>query len=164
MNNLAKQYEYLEKLVEQVRDIDTDELSDEVDNESSTKVIEEQKIFFWVRLYLSEEDPNINIGDDVNIEWSHSGEKLKTKFAAYGKEGVNKDQGDEMTNYNPEDDKRILCLMIDTKMVNFNDDIPFIRTLFKTGYHYEYQLVKRNELTFTNERNGMVLDYFDCDF
>jgi hypothetical protein len=164
MNNLAKQYEYLEKLVEQVKDIDTDELSDEVDNESSTKVIEEQKIFFWVRLYLSEEDPNINIGDDVNIEWSHSGEKLKTKFAAYGKEGVNKDQGDEMTNYNPEDDKRILCLMIDTKMVNFNDDIPFIRTLFKTGYHYEYQLVKRNELTFTNERNGMVLDYFDCDF
>ena len=135
-----------------------------MDNESSTKVIEEQKIFFWVRLYLSEEDPNINIGDDVNIEWSHSGEKLKTKFAAYGKEGVNKDQGDEMTNYNPEDDKRILCLMIDTKMVNFNDDIPFIRTLFKTGYHYEYQLVKRNELTFTNERNGMVLDYFDCDF
>jgi len=164
MSNLAKQYEYLEKLVEQVKDMDTKELSDEVDNESSTKIIEEQKIFFWVRLYLNEEDPNVKVGDDITIEWSHSGEKLKTKFAAYGKEGVNKDQGDEVTNYNPEDDKRILCLMIDTKMVNFNDDIPFIRTLFKTGYHYEYQLVKRNDLTFTNDRSGVVLDYFDCDF
>ena len=164
MSNLAKQYEYLEKLVEQVKDMDTDELSDEVDNESSTKVIEEQKIFFWIRLYLSEEDPNVKVGDDITIEWVHTGEKLKTKFAAYGKEGVNKDQGDEMTNYNPEDDKRILCLMIDTKMINFNDDLPFIRTLFKTGYHYEYQLVKRNDLTFTNYRSGIMLDYFDCDF
>jgi hypothetical protein len=164
MSNLAKQYEYLEKLVEQVKDMDTDELSDEVDNESSTKVIEEQKIFFWIRLYLSEEDPNVKVGDDITIEWVHTGEKLKTKFAAYGKEGVNKDQGDEMTNYNPEDDKRILCLMIDTKMINFNDDLPFIRTLFKTGYHYEYQLVKRNDLTFTNDRSGIMLDYFDCDF
>ena len=164
MSNLAKQYEYLEKLVEQVKDMDTDELSDEVDNESSTKVIEEQKIFFWIRLYLSEEDPNVKVGDDITIEWVHTGEKLKTKFAAYGKEGVNKDQGDEMTNYNPEDDKRILCLMIDTKMIKFNDDLPFIRTLFKTGYHYEYQLVKRNDLTFTNDRSGIMLDYFDCDF
>jgi len=164
MSNLAKQYEYLEKLVEQVKDIDVEKLSDEVDNTSSTKIIEEQKIFFWIRLYLSEEDPNVQIGDDITIEWIHSGEKLKTKFITYGKEGVNKDQGDEMVNFNPEDDKRILCLMIDTKMVNFNDDIPFIRTLFKTGYHYEYQLVKRNDLTFTNERNNMLLDYFDCDF
>jgi len=164
MSNLAKQYEYLEKLVEQVKDIDVEQLSDEVDNTSSTKIIEEQKIFFWIRLYLSEEDPNVQIGDDITIEWIHSGEKLKTKFIAYGKEGVNKDQGDEMVNFNPEDDKRILCLMIDTKMVNFNDDIPFIRTLFKTGYHYEYQLVKRNDLTFTNDRTNMVLDYFDCDF
>lgn len=164
MNNLAKQYDYLERLVEQVKDIDIDKLSDDVDQESTSKVIEEQKIYFWIRLYLNEEDPNVNIGDDITIKWTNSGEELKTKFIAYGKVGQNKDQGDEVANYNPEDDKRILCLMIDTKMVNFNEDIPFIRTLFKTGYHYEYQLVKRSELLFINDGNGMVLDYFDCDF
>jgi hypothetical protein len=54
--------------------------------------------------------------------------------------------------------------MIDEKMVNNNDDIPFIRTLFKTGNHYEYQLMKRDELLFINDRNGIFLDYFDCDF
>lgn len=164
MSNLAKQYDYLERLVEQVKDIDIDKLSDDVDQESSTKIVEEQKIYFWIRLYLNEEDPNVVVGDDISIKWTNSGEELKTKFIAYGKVGQNKDQGDEMTNYNPEDDKRILCLMINTKMVNFNDEIPFIRTLFKTGYHYEYQLVKRNELLFVNDRNGMILDYFDCDF
>jgi hypothetical protein len=69
-----------------------------------------------------------------------------------------------MTNYNPEDDKKCLCLMIDSKMVNFNNDIPFIRTLFKTGYHYEYQLVKREDLQFIIDKNSVILDYFECDF
>ncbi len=163
MSNLSK-IGYLEKLVEQVKGIDTEKLSNKVDSKSSTRIIEEQKVYFWIRLYLSEEDPNIKVGDDVNIQWTQSGEELKTKFAAYGKKGLDKDHNDEMTNYNPEDDKRVLCLMIDTKMVNNNNDIPFIRTLFKTGHHYEYQLVRRNELIFINDRNGVVLDYYDCDF
>jgi hypothetical protein len=51
-----------------------------------------------------------------------------------------------------------------SEMVNFNNDIPFIRTLFKTGYHYEYQLVKREDLQFIIDKNGMILDYFECDF
>jgi hypothetical protein len=89
---------------------------------------------------------------------------LLTKFAAWGKKGLERDHQDEVINYNPEDDKKILCLMIDTKMVNFNDEIPFIRTLFKTGNHYEYQLVKRTELLFVNNRNDIILDYFDVDF
>jgi hypothetical protein len=54
--------------------------------------------------------------------------------------------------------------MIDEKMVNFNDNIPFIRTLFKTGRHYDYQLVRRDELIFVNKKNGHILDYYDCDF
>ena len=38
---------------------------------------------------------------------------------------------------NTEDDKKVLCLMIDEKTVNFSEEIPFIRTLFKTGRHFE---------------------------
>lgn len=162
MDKLSK-YGYLERLVEQVKEIDTEDLSDEVEEGSSTKVLEEQKIYFWIRLYLNDENPNVEIGDNVTIQWTPSGEELQTKFAAYGKKGLEKDHEDEVTNYNPEDDKRCLCLMIDVKQVNFNDDIPFIRTLFKTGYHYEYQLVKRDELIFVTD-NGMILEYYDCDF
>jgi len=163
MSDLSK-IGYLENIIEQVKNIDIEKISDSVTSEPTTEIIEEQKIYFWIRLYINEENPNIEIGDDVTIEYTTSGEKLKTKFAAYGKKGLDKNHQDEMVNYNPEDDKRILCLMIDTKEVNFNDEIPFIRTLFKTGYHYEYQLVKRNELLFKIDKNDILLDYYDCDF
>jgi hypothetical protein len=154
---------YLDVLAEQIRSIDTTEVSDVVE-EVVSKVTEEQKVYFWIRLYLKDDNINAEIGDDISINWTQSGEKLVTKFICYGKQGLSKDHQDEMTNYNPDDDKKCLCLMIDNKMVNFNDDIPFIRTLFKTGYHYEYQLVRRDELQFIIDKNGMILDYYDCDF
>lgn len=164
MSNELSSGSYVDSLVESIKSIDTTNLSDDVDNDTQSKVVEEQKIYFWIRLYLNEENPNVEIGDDITIQWTPTGEELKTKFAAYGKAGLERNHEDQVTNYNPDDDKRVLCLMIDTKMVNFNDEIPFIRTLFKTGYHYEYQLVKRDELIFINDKNGMILDYYDCDF
>jgi hypothetical protein len=162
MSNI-KTMTYLDMLADQIRLIDTTDLSD-VAEEVVSKVTEEQKVYFWIRLYLKDEDSNAEIGDDISINWKQSGEKLLTKFICYGKSGLSKDYQDEMTNYNPDDDKKCLCLMIDSKMVNFNDDIPFIRTLFKTGYHYEYQLVKRDDLQFILDKSGMILDYFECDF
>ena len=164
MSNELSSGSYVDSLVESIKSIDTTNLSDDVDNDTQSKVVEEQKIYFWIRLYLNEDNPNVEIGDDITIQWTPTGEELKTKFAAYGKAGLERNHEDQVTSYNPDDDKRVLCLMIDTKMVNFNDEIPFIRTLFKTGYHYEYQLVKRDELIFINDKNGMILDYYDCDF
>lgn len=162
MNDLLKTH--YESIIEQIKSLDIENISDEVDNSPTTNIVEEQKIYFWIRLYLKEESSNINIGDDVIINWKPSGEQLETKFIAYGKKGLDKNHDGEVTQYVNEDDKRVLSLMIDTKMVNFNDEIPFIRTLFKTGYHYEYQLVKRTDLVFINKRNNIELDYYDCDF
>ena len=156
--------DYKERLLEELRGIDVDTLNNDYELVATSTIIEEQKTYFWIRLYLSEEDPNIKIGDDIVIEWTPSEEKLETKFIAYGKAGLERDHQDQVINYNPDDDKKILCLMIDEKMVNFNDNIPFIRTLFKTGRHYDYQLVKRDELIFINKKNGHILDYYDCDF
>jgi hypothetical protein len=156
--------DYREQILEKLKSIDTEGLSDDVDNISSSKVVEEQKIYFWIRLYLTEESDNIQIGDDVTIQYTPSGEELITKFVCYGKSGIERDHNDQVMNYNPDDDKRILCLMIDERVVNFGEGIPFIRTLFKTGYHYEYQLMKRSELLFINKRNDVILDYYDCDF
>ena len=163
MSNITSN-NYLDNIVELIRTIDTTELTDSVDQNVLSKVTEEQKVYFWIRLYLKDDNINAEIGDDISINWKKSGEKLITKFICYGKTGLSKDYRDEMTNYNPEDDKKCLCLMIDSKMVNFNNDVPFIRTLFKTGYHYEYQLVKREDLQFIIDKNGMILDYFECDF
>ena len=153
-----------EQLQEQVKNIDTTDLSDDVSNEVETKVAEEQKIYFWTRLYLKDENPNLQIGDDISIIYTTSGEQLKTKFVCYEKTGLGKDQVDDVTSYNTEDNKKILCLMIDSNEVNYSDKIPFIRTLFKTGFHYEYQLIKRDELIFVLDKSGIMLEYFDIDF
>lgn len=161
--NLVKS-DYREQLLEKLKNIDIESLSDDIEIVSTSKIIEEQKVYFWIRLYLNQEDDNIQFGDDISIKWEPSGEELVTKFICYGKLGLEKDHNGEVVNYNPEDDKRILCLMVDEKVVNFSDDIPFIRTLFKTGYHYEYQLIRRDDLSFINKRNGFMLDYYDCDF
>lgn len=162
--NLPSTKSIYEQLQEQVKNIDTSTLSDDVSNEVTSIVTEEQKVYFWTRLYLREEDPNIEVGDDIVISYTPSGEELKTKFICYEKKGLGKEQSDDVTSYNTEEDKKTLCLMIDSKEVNYSEKIPFIRTLFKTGYHYEYQLVKRDELIFVLEKSGVILDYFDVDF
>jgi len=155
--------DYREQLIESIKNLDIDGVSDEVGDPISD-IIEEQKVYFWIRLYINDELNDILQGDDITIKWTPSGEELTTKFICFGKNGLERDHDDQVTNWNPEDDKKILCLMVDEKVINLSDEIPFIRTLFKTGRHYEYQLVKREELIFVNKRNSMILDYFDCDF
>lgn len=148
--------------IEKIRQIDTSELSDDVDQTPQKEIIEEQKIYFWIRLYLKEEEPTIKQGDEIIIKWKPSGETLETKFIAYGKKGLEKDHIDEVINYSKDDDNRILSLMVDSDMVNKGEGIPFIRTLFKISYHYEYQLVKRTDLVFIH--NDQEVGYYDIDF
>jgi hypothetical protein len=156
---------YLDLIANELSKIDTKNAEKwTYDENPSVKVVDEQKTYFWIRLYISDYSENVEIGDDIAIQWTQSGEELVTKFICYGKKGLERDHNDQVVNYQSEDDKKIICLMVDEKEVNFSEDIPFIRTLFKTGRHYEYQLVKRSELLFVNKRNGLILDYYDCDF
>ncbi len=152
-----------DNLVEQIKTIDTEVVKDWNSNtEPGMKVVEDQKVYIWIRLYLKEES-DVELGDDISITYTTSGEKLETKFICFGKEGMDKDH-DGLTNWNSEDNKKVLCLMVDQDRINKGTDIPFIRTLFKTGIHYQYQLVRRSELLFVNTRTGETLDYFDCDY
>ena len=123
MSNITSGFDfspqYIEDLVEQVKSLDTAELSDEISEEEQKvqQKIEEQKVYFWIRLYLKEENLNLEIGDDITIHWTPSDEKLPTKFICYGKTGLQKDYDEEIVNYNSEDDKKVLCLMVDEGMV-----------------------------------------------
>lgn len=163
MSNILKN-NYLDEIIQSIKSIDTTNLKDDMDINPISRIIEEQKVYFWIRLFLKNEDNNIELGDDVVIEWLPTGEKLQTKFIAWGKMGFDRDGDGEIASYSIEDDKKVLSLMIDTSMVNFNNDIPFIRTLFKTGYHYQDTVFKRSDLLFINNSNGVILDYYDCDF
>jgi hypothetical protein len=152
-----------DNLVEQIKTIDTEVVKDwDKNTDPAMKVVEEQKVYIWIRLFLKEE-ADVEVGDDVIMTYTPSGEKLETKFICFGKEGMEKDQ-DGLTNWNSEENKKVLCLMVDQDIINKGTDIPFIRTLFKVGIHYQYQLVRRSELLFINTRTGETLDYFDCDY
>lgn len=156
---------YQEELLEQVKNIDTTNITDEAKPETRISIIEKQKVYFWIRLYLREEDQILDPNDTINIRYVHSGETLETKFICYNKSVLTQDADPNVVNYNPEDDKKVLCLMVDSDRINKDsEDIPFIRTLFKIGRHYEYQLLKRDELEFIVEKNSQILDYFDVDF
>jgi hypothetical protein len=163
MSNILKN-SYLDEIIQSIKSIDTTQLKDDIDTNPISSIIEEQKVYFWIRLFLKNEESNIKIGDDIVIEWLPTGEKLQTKFIAWGKKGFDRDSDGEIASYSTEDDKKVLSLMIDTKIVNFNNEIPFIRTLFKTGYHYQDTVFKRSDLLFINKSNGVILDYYDCDF
>lgn len=163
-NKISIEPQYMESLIEKIKNIDVTNLTDDINDGVMSLVVEEQKTYFWIRLFLKDEEENIEIGDDIAISWLPTGEELVTKFVCFGKVGMTDDQGEQITYYEAEDDKRVLCLMIDERSVNFNNEIPFIRTLFKSGNYYEYQLIRRNELLFINKRNNIIIDYYDCDF
>ena len=100
--NLVKT-DYREQLLESIKKLDTEGLSDEI--EIISKVVEEQKVYFWIRLYLKEEDLNIQVGDDIVIRYQPLSseesdfEELVTKFVCYGKKGIEKDHDNEVVNY-----------------------------------------------------------------
>jgi hypothetical protein len=153
-----------DNLVSQIQSIEVEQIKDwDSNTDPAMKIVEEQKVYIWMRLYLKEES-NVEIGDDIMMTYTPSGEKLETKFICYGKTDMGKDHDDEIINYNPEDDKKVLCLMVDQEKINKGTDIPFIRTLFKNCAHYQEQLFKRSELLFMNNRTGESLEYFDCDY
>ena len=55
--------------------------------------------------------------------------------------------------------------MVDEERINYeSDDIPFLRKLFRISRHYEYELVRRSELTLTNKRTEEQIDYYDIEF
>ena len=153
-------YEFVQ---EQLKDIDTAELSDDISQDPQVEVTP-GKVYFWTRVYMSQENPNIEIGDYITIKYLPSGEELKTQFITYAKSGLERDHDDELISYSAEDNKKVLCLMVEEKEINEREDIPFIRTLFKLGHHYEYNVMRRDELVFTNDRNGVLIEWFDCDF
>lgn len=163
--NVSNLQKYQEDILEQVKSIDTTKIVEQGDFKPRTEIVEKQKVYFWIRVYLREEDKVLQPNDDISIRYMPSGEVLETKFICYNKSVLNQDHDPNVVNYNPEDDKKVLCLMVDSERINRDsEDIPFIRTLFKIGRYYDYQLLRKEELELVIKKSGEILDYFDIDF
>jgi hypothetical protein len=54
--------------------------------------------------------------------------------------------------------------MVEEDRININnEDIPFIKTLFKIGRFYEKQVWQRTDMKLT-DKDGRELPWFDIDF
>lgn len=153
-------------LIENIKSINIDDVkwSNAKNREKSVNIVEEQKVYVWIRVYINDENLDIKPGDNIIIKYLPNSEKLESQFICYGKKGLMNDHVDEIVNYVSEDDNKILCLMVDVKSINYNDEIPFIRTLFKCSNYYEEQLLRRSDLIFENERTKDIIDYYDVEW
>ena len=159
------EYSIYDQLVEQIKNIDSDDLSDDVSQTPTMSEVEKQKVYIWLRVFLKNELEDIKEGDNFKIEYLPSGEYLITKFIAFGKKNSFKDADDyTQIQAHTEDDPKVLCLMVDENEIQNSQEIPFIRTLFKVSRHFQFQVYRREELVFTNNRTGLKIDYIDCEF
>jgi len=154
-----------DSIVQQIKQIDRDDLSDDVDQGPLSSEVEKQKVYIWIRLYIKDEVSDLKEGDDYSITYTETNESLITKFICFGKKNSFKDSdGFGEIQMTSEDDQKCLCLMVDEDTIQTGDEIPFIRTLFKVSRHFDYQVYKREDLVFTNTRTGQSVEYIDCDF
>ncbi|NBP56486.1 hypothetical protein EBU71_08135 [bacterium] len=157
---------YMEKLVEDAKKIDLDRIdfSNEGNFKPRHKVVEKQKEYFWVRVYLGTEF-EMNQEDTVVMKDLLYDEELSTKFMFWGKKYQKNLQGENITQYDSEEDKRCAILMIDSQRVNLkSDDIPYIRTLFPLSRWFRPNYIKMNDLEFLHKRSGEKLDHYRIDF
>jgi len=159
MENETANIKYYDSLVEQLKDVDTSKMPTNVDSDTSNKVIEKQKTFIWIRLYLKEEISDITIGD--MFEMVYDDESLPCQFIAFGKTNMNRDY-DNLVNYDPDDDEKQLCLMIDQDLLT--SEVPFLRSLFRSTPYFQYQVYRRSELEFINQRTNDSYEYLDAEF
>lgn len=135
---------------------------DDFDRDIEVSLLEKQKEFFWTRVYLKEELLDINIEDTLTLKYLPNNEQFELQFICYNKQGLDKD-GENIADYNSEDDKKVLCLKSDASLIDLDSEhMPFIRTLFKKGKWYQRQLYRKDDLIIIH--NNVSLEYIFIDF
>jgi hypothetical protein len=162
--SIIKSDTHLNNIVEEVKKIDVNKVNFEGETfQPLSSIIQKQKVFFWIRLYIKEE-LDIKPETKVVIDYNNGMEQLDTHFMYFGKKGLERDRNGEIVNFNPEDDKKVLCLMIDAEKVDINNsDIPYIKTLFPLGRHFKPQYIKKFDFEFLY--NGeFPIPFYDINF
>lgn len=155
----VKQVDY-DVIVEAIRNIDTTDISDDECKPTST-IIEAQKTFIWTRLYLKEERESEMVpGTPISLKYKD--EVLNMKFICYGKANSNRNIN-SMSLYEFDEDKKVLCFMHDLEVINTSEKIPFLRTLFQMGKHYEEAVFRRDDLKFIIDDTDEEIEYFDIE-
>lgn len=162
--SIVKNDVHLKNIVEEAKKIDVDKVNfDKEDFQPHTRIIQKQKVYLWIRLYIKQEI-DINPETKIEIVYNNGQEVLETYFMYFGKKGLERDNDGQIINFNPEDDKKVLCLLIDVDRIDVNNsDIPYLKTLFPLGKNFTPQYIKKYDFSFKLE-DGQQIDFYDIDF
>lgn len=128
------------------------------EREVSASIVEKQVTYIFFRLSFLEDMDGFTPGDRIEMRYTPNDEVLVAEFASYNKTGFERDKdGNIVTNYNPEDDKKILCLMVDEEDKD-SPNIPTLRSMFP-GKYYENVFMLKSDLVFTSLKDDQVLNY-----
>jgi len=162
--SLVKTDAHISGVIDDVKKIDLNKANFEgEDFQPKSKIIQKQRVYFWIRIYLREEI-EIKPESKVIISYLDGKETLDTHFMYFGKKGLERDKDGQIINFNPEDDKKILCLMIDSEKVDIdNKDIPYMKTLFPLGRYFKPDYIKKSEFEFL-VGGEYAIPFYDIDF
>jgi hypothetical protein len=165
-------------IIEDIKKISTEDLSDDVVQKPNMKIIEKQAVFYWIRIHLSSKksDEGVSIedlsycenldtvnGDEFSIFWVPTGEKIDATFISYGKKGLVKDSYIPEIVGNLEDDRSVLIIMVNEEYF-ISDEVPILRTFFKGSKYYTQQAYRKSDLLLVNKRTNESINYITIDF
>ena len=155
-----------DEIVEKIKSIDIDKIEfKDGKRKIVSDVIEKQKEFLWLRVFLKDELGGINIGDEFTLRYildNGDVENMKMEFISYGKNSLNVDSDYDniISNYDSEFNNKKLIFMIDKDILIKKTNI---RKLFKNTVYYEDVLLKRDSLLLL-DNNESSIEYVDMEF
>lgn len=155
-----------DEIVEKIKSIDIDKIEfKDGKRKIVSDVIEKQKEFLWLRVFLKDELGGINIGDEFTLSYildNGDVENMKMEFISYGKNSLNfdSDYDNIISNYDSEFNNKKLIFMVDKDILINNMNI---RKLFKNTIYYEDILLKRDSLLLL-DNNESSIEYVDMEF
>jgi hypothetical protein len=139
-----------------------DEFVQKFANSIQHEVLEEQKQYHWIRLYMNDE-LEIDPMTKVKMVYVPTSEEFDLVFTSYNKKKSEQDKGPSLVEYVAEDDKKVLSLLYNLDDVENSEKYPKITTLFARSKNYEFNLMRRDDLIFKLE-DGTEITYYDIEF
>lgn len=114
----------------------------------------------WTRIYLREE-VEIDPKDIIEVKYLPNNTSMQMSFICFGKPITSKNSAEGIANYNPEDDRKVLCVMVESSVLKANKT-P--NNFFRANPFTSDVLIRIADMEIYNVTKGVKLDYYDIDF
>lgn len=155
-----------DEILNKLKNVNLNDISfgeDEEDYDILNQIVDKQLVFTWSRLLINEEIEDLQIGDEIIMSYKYSDLTLELKFGAFAKVTEVSSTEEGVTEYITEDDKRVLCLMVNEEYLK-DAKYSTISRLFKRSKFFEYLTIQKGDLVFKNKRTNEPIDFYSFSY